>query len=43
LKPATESKTEDIINAIKKYYVLNIKGFEAQKMVACTLAFEGTQ
>ena len=42
LKPASESKKQDIIDAIKKYYVLNIKGFEPLKMCACTIAFEGT-
>lgn len=42
LKPANESKTQDIIDVIKKYYVLNIKGFDPLKMCACTLAFEGT-
>jgi alkyldihydroxyacetonephosphate synthase len=31
------------MDAIKKYYVLNIKGFEQNKMCACTIAFEGTQ
>ena len=43
LKPQSESRTEDIIDAIKKYYVLNIKGFDPNKMAACTLTFEGTQ
>ena len=38
-----ESKTQDIIDKIKKYYVINIKGFEVDKMCACTIAFEGTQ
>lgn len=36
------SRKDDIIDAIKKYYVLNIKGFEPLKMCACTLGFEGT-
>lgn len=31
------------MDAIKKYYVLNIKGFDPMKMCACTIAFEGTQ
>jgi alkyldihydroxyacetonephosphate synthase len=42
LKPQNESKKADIMDAIKKYYVLNIKGFDPMKMCACTLAFEGT-
>ena len=28
LKPESESKSEEIVDAIKKYYVLNIKGFD---------------
>lgn len=28
LKPKSESTVEDIVDAIKKYYVLNIKGFD---------------
>ena len=41
-KPEEHSKAKEFIDKIKKYYVLNIKGFDANKMVACTLAFEGT-
>ncbi len=36
------SKASEIIDKIKKFYVLNIKGFDPNKMVACTLGFEGT-
>jgi hypothetical protein len=36
------SKASEIIDKIKKFYVLNIKGFDQNKMVACTLGFEGT-
>ena len=43
LKPATEKTSEAIIDAIKKYYVLNIKGFNPDRMAAVTLAFEGTK
>jgi alkyldihydroxyacetonephosphate synthase len=31
-----------MVAKLKKYYVLNVKGFEVDKMCACTLAFEGT-
>ena len=31
----------DFVEGVKKFYVLNIKGFEAEKMAACTLLFEG--
>lgn len=31
------------MDVIKKYYVLNVKGFEATKMCACTIAFEGNK
>ena len=41
LKPANDSRKKDIIDAIKKYYVLNIKGFDPMRMCACTIAFEG--
>jgi alkyldihydroxyacetonephosphate synthase len=41
-KPEEHSKFKEIIDKIKKYYVLNVKGFDANRMVACTLAFEGT-
>lgn len=40
-KPEENSKAKEFIDKIKKYYVLNIKGFDANKMVACTIAFEG--
>lgn len=43
MKPESDSKTEQIIDAIKKYFVLNIKGYNPDKMTACTLAFEGTE
>jgi len=41
LKPQNLSRKDDIIDAIKKYYVVNFKGFDPQKMCACTIAFEG--
>ncbi len=42
LKIDESSRAKAIIDAIKKYYVLNIKGFDQDKMVALTLAFEGS-
>ena len=29
-------------SAVEKWFVLNVRGFEANRMVACTLLFEGT-
>jgi len=29
------------MSSVKKYYVLNIKGFKAEEMVACTVVIEG--
>jgi len=42
LKTESDSRFAAIIDEIKKYYVLNIKGFNPNKMVACTLLFEGS-
>jgi alkyldihydroxyacetonephosphate synthase len=41
MKPESHSAWETFIEKAKKFYVLNIKGFEADKMTACTLLFEG--
>jgi alkyldihydroxyacetonephosphate synthase len=30
-------------SALEKLYVLNVKGFDAERMVACTLLFEGSE
>jgi len=43
LKPQADSKAEEIIDAIKKFFVVNIKGYDPAKMVACTMLFEGTK
>jgi alkyldihydroxyacetonephosphate synthase len=43
LKPASNSMLHDFIDAAKKFYVLNIKGFNPEKMAACTLLFEGDE
>jgi len=42
LKPAVHSKVEEIIDSAKKWYVTRYKGFDVNKMVAATLAFEGS-
>lgn len=34
---------DDIIDAIKKFYVLNVRGFNQDKMCAVTLLYEGTK
>ena len=41
LKPAEPSKAKRIINEIKKQYVLKIKGYKPDEMVAATCLFEG--
>lgn len=41
LKPATAGLTA-LISQLQKAYVTGFKGFDPQKMVACTLVFEGT-
>ena len=43
LKPQENSKFKMMIDKIKKYYILKIKGFDANKMCAATLLFEGTK
>ena len=41
LKPAEPSMINRWINDIKKFYVLNVLGFDKDKMVALTCVFEG--
>ena len=43
LKPESNSKWEDFIDAAKKFYVIKIKGFDPENMVACTMLFEGSK
>ena len=43
MKPEEHSRAKEILDKIKKYYVLNIKGFDQDKMVACTINFEGAK
>lgn len=41
MKPASDSTFEEIKEKLKKFYVLNVKGFDQDNLVACTLLFEG--
>lgn len=41
LKPESNSAFAEWLDSVKKWYVLNWKGFEVEKMVAATLVFEG--
>jgi|688.fasta_scaffold227355_1 alkyldihydroxyacetonephosphate synthase len=41
LKPAAHSAWESFIDNVKKFYVVNIKGYEKDKLVAVTVLFEG--
>jgi alkyldihydroxyacetonephosphate synthase len=41
LKPASNSRVHDLIEAAKKFFVVNVKGFDPNNMVACTMMFEG--
>jgi len=42
LKPEKTSFLEKLLDKVKKFYLLNILGFNVDKMVACTLMIEGT-
>jgi len=41
MKPANKSSWDDFVDAAKKFFVMNIKGFNPEKMVAATLLCEG--
>lgn len=43
LKTESGSKWKDLMDKIKKYALISIKGFDPEKMCACTLLFEGTK
>lgn len=43
LKPEANSAFHSFVNAVKKYYVTNIKGYNPETMCACTLVFEGSK
>ena len=42
LKTEVHSKFHEYIDKAKKYYVTQIKNFDPEKMVLCTIVFEGT-
>lgn len=43
LKAAPDSKSQEILDKIKKFYVVNVKGYDPQNMVVVTLMFEGSK
>lgn len=43
LKPAVHSKVKEYFDNIKKYYLLDIKGFDQNQMVVVTILFEGSE
>lgn len=43
MKPAQNSLFQAFVDKAKKFYVVNIKGFQPDKMVAATLLFEGNK
>lgn len=43
LKPATDSVWADFVEAAKKFYVINVKGFDPNEMAAVTMLFEGDE
>jgi alkyldihydroxyacetonephosphate synthase len=43
LKPRSSSAIADLKSKAEKYFVTKIKGFKPDKMVACTLVFEGSR
>jgi alkyldihydroxyacetonephosphate synthase len=43
LKPRSSSTLADLKSKVEKYFVTQIKGFKPDKMVACTLVFEGSR
>jgi alkyldihydroxyacetonephosphate synthase len=42
LKTAPKTKRDEFIDKIKKYYVTEFKKYDPNKMVLCTLLFEGS-
>ncbi len=43
LKPKSSGGLADLKSKAEKFFVTKIKGFEPEKMVACTVVFEGTR
>ena len=42
LKPKSDDALAKLKSRIEKFFVIKVKGFQPDKMVACTLVFEGT-
>jgi alkyldihydroxyacetonephosphate synthase len=43
LKPKSDDALAKLKSRIEKFFVINLKGFQPDRMVACTLVFEGTR
>jgi alkyldihydroxyacetonephosphate synthase len=43
LKPEEHSYFKELLDGIKKWYLLNWKGFDQDKLVVCTIVYEGTK
>jgi alkyldihydroxyacetonephosphate synthase len=43
MKPAASSAWEDFVDKAKKFFLLNVKGYDANILTACTLLFEGSK
>jgi alkyldihydroxyacetonephosphate synthase len=43
LVPDEDSTVKQFINAIKKWFIINVKGFDPDRMAAATLVFEGSE
>lgn len=41
MKPAEDSTWHKVVESLKKFYVVNVKGYNADNLVACTMLFEG--
>jgi alkyldihydroxyacetonephosphate synthase len=42
LKTDDKNKWHEMVNAAKKYFITEIMGFDPNKMVLCTLLYEGS-
>lgn len=43
LKPKNDSAWQNFIEKAKKFFVVNIKGYDPEKLAACTMLFEGDE
>lgn len=43
LKPLEHNRIKEIIDGIKKFLLVNIKGFDPEKMTVCTIVYEGSK